>query len=410
MTIRVAFVKIIPLVICKDLKSTKKYETLYLPVYHSASHFMTDTRSKTKANSIVTLNRHRRGSGPTNETIVINDDTNSDMQTLNTAEVDTIAKNSLMSPWKDEMMLRSDFSSNDTEEDSDVLPRTPVRPIITKKSMTTGRIARKNSINKGTPIIERSNQRSNPNQRIKTSTVGKKKPQRYHWSGTFRTKISPKNINCSTYYSSRGDKLHDTANTQLMNYNYYCEDFAKKSTNKKDIFYSNKFDPQAIDTSWKEWIDDSIDRHPCIDICTDNFERCNNFKDYDADRDNGASPAIFSDININLKQRKIMDNKNKDSRMNNSVILYSQREHDVDNVNEEDDNLFNVKKLVDPTINIKSNIRKITTEKSAIQLDCYKICCSMLSFMKNFILFSLLPTAYIIFFIYVQEKEDKKTG
>lgn len=371
---------------------------------------MTDTRSKTKANSIVTLNRHRRGSHPINETI--NDDTNNDMQTLNTAEVDMIAKNSLMSPWKDEMMLRSDFSSNDTEEDSDVLPRTPVRPIITKKSMTTGRIARKNSINKGTPVIERSIQRSNQNQRIKAFTVGKKKPQKYHWSGTFRTKTSPKNIHYSPYYSPHEDKLHDM-NSQLMNYNYYCENFAKKSSNKRDIFYSNKFDPQA--SSWKQWIDDSIGCHPCIDICTDNFGGYNNFKDYD--QDNGASPAAFSDINVNLRQRKTMDvgDKNKgtcdvNSRMNNSIILYSQREHDIDHVNEEDDNLFNVQEFVDPSINIKSNIRKITGKKSAIRLNCYKICYSLLSFLKNVILFSLLPTAYIIFFIYVQEREDNKTG
>lgn len=339
---------------------------------------MTDTRSNTKANSIVTLNRHRRGSSPTNETI-------------------------------------NDRCFDDIEEDSDVLPRTPVRPIIMKKSMTTGRIARKNSINKSTPVIERSIQRSNQNQRIKASTVGKKKPQKYNWSGTFR-KTSPKNIHSHIKYYLPREELYDM-NSQLMNYNYYCEDFAKKSANKRDNFYSNQFESQAIDNSWKEWTDDSIGCHPCIDICTDNFEGYNNFKDYDIDQDNGASPAAFSDININLRQRKTMDvgDKNKgicdvDPQMNSSIILYSQREHDIDNVNKENDNLFNVKEFVDPSINIKSNIRKITGKKSAIQLNCYEICCSLLSFVKNVIFFSLLPIAYIIFFIYVQEREDKKTG
>lgn len=367
---------------------------------------MTDTRSKTKANSIVTLNRHRRGSSPTNA-IMINDDTDSDMQTLNTEDmVDTIAKNSLMSPWKGEMKLRSDFSSNDSEEDLDVLPRTPVKPIIMKKSMTTGRIAKKNSINKDTLVIEPSIQRLNQSQRIKASTVGKKKPQRYHWSGTFRSKTIPKNI----YYSPREDKLHDT--NQLMNYNYYCEDFA----NKRDIFYSNKFD-QTIDDSWKEYIDDSIGCHPCIDICTDNFEGRNNFKAYDTDQDNGASPATISDVNINLRQRKItaVCDKNKstcdiDSRTNNSIILYSQHEHNIDNVNKKDNNLCNVKEFVNSSINSKSNIRKITEKRSAVRLDCYKIWCYLLSLLKNVILFLLLPTAYIIFFIYVQGREDKKQG
>lgn len=380
---------------------------------------MTDSRSKTKANSIVTLNRHRRGSSPTNMTIMINDDTDSDTQTFNTTGTDTLAKNS--SPWKDEK-LRSDFSSNDTEEDSDVLPRTPVRPIITKKSMTTGRIARKNSINKGTPILERSIQRSN--QRTKLPTIGKKKFQKslYHWSGTFRTKTNSKDTHCSTYYSPRGDKLHDT-NSQLTSYNYYCEDFAKKKpASKEDIFYTNKFDPQIIDNSRKKWIDSSIGCQPCIDICIDNFEGCNNFKDYDTDQDNGALPAALSDVNINLRQRKMRDvnDKNKntcdiDSRTNNSIILCSQLTYDINNVNKEDNNLCNAKEFVNPSINIRSNTntKKMINnikKKSAIQLRCHQIWYSLLSFLKNIIFFSLLPTAYIIFFIYVQEREDKKTG
>ncbi|XP_071650057.1 uncharacterized protein Klp10a isoform X3 [Temnothorax longispinosus] len=378
---------------------------------HEVDYDQEDTRSKTKANSIITLNRHRRGSSSTNATIMINDDTDSDTQTLNTTEVDTIAKNSLMSsPWKDEMEFRSDFSSNDTEEDSGVLPRTPVRSIITKKSTTPGRIARKNSINKGTPV--RSIQRSNQSQRVKVSTSDKK--NRYHWSGTFRTKTSPKGTSCSTYYSPRKEKSH--AISSLTNYNYYCEDFVKKKSGSKgDIFYPNKFDPQAVDDSRQDW----IGCQPCTDICTDNFEGRNNFKDYDTDQDNSALPAVFSDVNINLRRRKMTDvgNKNEntydvDSQTNNSIILYSQLAHDIDNVNKED-NLCIVKEFIDPSINIKSNIRKMINypeEKSAIQLDCYKILYSLLSFLKNVILFLLLPTAYMIFFIYVQEREDKKQG
>jgi len=375
---------------------------------------MTDTRSKTKANSIVTLNRHRRDSSPTN-TIMINDDTDSDIQILNTTEIDSIVKNSLMSAWKDETELRSDFSWNDTEEDSNVLPRTPVRSIIPKKSMTTGRIARKNSINKGTPVTERSIQRSNQSQRFKGSTIGKKTSQKYHWSGTFRIKSSPKETHCHTYYSPRKDKLHDIK-SQLTNYNYYCEDFAKKKpATKRDTFHPNKFDPQTVDDSWKEI--DSSDCQPCIDICTDNFERCNNFKDYDTDQDNGAVPAALSDININLRRKMNAGDKNKNtrdvnSRTNNSIILYSQLKHDI-NVNKEDDNLCNDKEFINPLINIKSNSRKMindTKEKSVVQLDCYKIWYSLLSFLKNVILFLLLPTAYIIFFVYVQEKENKKQG
>ncbi|KYN27044.1 Kinesin-like protein Klp10A [Trachymyrmex cornetzi] len=234
---------------------------------HEVDYDQEDTRSKTKANSIVTLNHHRRDSSPANAMIVISDDTDSDTQTLNTLEVNTTAENSLMSRWKNEMELGSDFSSNDTEEDSNVLPRTPVRSIIKKKSMTTGQNARKNSINKSTLTTERSIQRANQSQRIKGSISNKKKTQKYHWSGTFRIKTSPKDTHCNTYYSPRKDKLHDVKN-QLTNYNYYYEDFAKKkSTSKKDIFNPNKFDSQTIDDSWEKWTDSNVSCQSYINIC-----------------------------------------------------------------------------------------------------------------------------------------------
>ncbi|XP_028047996.2 uncharacterized protein LOC105828305 isoform X3 [Monomorium pharaonis] len=377
---------------------------------HEVDYDQEDTRSKTKANSIVTLNHHR-SSSPTNTTIMISDDDmDNDTQTLNIAKVDTVAKNSLMSSWKDEMEHKNDFSSNNTEEDSDVLFCTPpVRSVITKKSMTTGRFGRKKSINKSMPVIERSIQRSNTSPRIKLTTTSKKKSQKYHWSGTFRAKTSSKDVYCNTYYSPSKDKQHDM-NNQLTNYNYYYEDFAKKKlASKEDIFYSNKFDPQTIHDSW---IDGSIGCQPCIDICSDTFEGYNNFKDYDTDQDNGALLAAFSDVNINLKSINMtdVDDKNMNScdvnsLVNHSTVLYSQLTHDVNNV-KEDNNLCNAKELVVPSINIKSNAKKMlneTRKKSATQLDYYKIWYSLLFFFKNVILFLLLPTAYIIFFIYVQE-------
>ncbi|KYM80039.1 Kinesin-like protein Klp10A [Atta colombica] len=232
---------------------------------HEVDYDQEDTRSKTKANSIVTLNHHRRDSSPANAMIVISDDTDSDTQTLNTLEVNTSAENSLMSCWNNEMEFGNNFSSNDIEKDSNVLPRTPVRPIIKKKSMTTGQNARKNSI-KSTPT-ERSIQRFNQSQRIKGSISNKKKNQKYHWSGTFRIKTSPKDTHCNTYYSPHKDKLYDVKN-QLTNYNYYYEDFAKKkSASKEDIFNPNKFDSQTIDDSWEKWTDSNASCRSYIDIC-----------------------------------------------------------------------------------------------------------------------------------------------
>jgi len=273
--------------------------------------------------------------------------------------------------------------------------------------MTTGQNARKNSI-KSTPT-ERSIQRFNQSQRIKGSISNKKKTQKYHWSGTFRIKTSPKDTHCNTYYSSHKDKLYDVKN-QLTNYNYYYEDFAKKkSASKEDIFNPNKFDSQTIDDSWEKWTDSNASCRSYIDICVNDCKRCINFKDYDIDQDNCGLPATFNILkwrNMTDKSDKNKNTHDVDSRTDNSIILCSQ--HDISN--EENSNLCNAKELVESSTNVKSKIRKTINDKknSAIQLDCYKIWYSLLSFLKNIILFLLLPTAYIIFFIYVQKKEDKK--
>lgn len=373
--------------------------------YHRASHFMTDSCSKTKANSTVTLNRHQRGSS--SNTITNNDDTDN-LSDIDAQIIINIAKNPLKSPWQDEM----DLSSN--EEDLNVLC-TPDKPIITKKSVTTGRIARKNSINKN--LIERSIQRSNQGQRIKCSTVGK--TQKYHWSGVFRSKrnLFSKDRYRDTLYSPRDNEPNKLDN-QLTNYNYYNEVFEKKKpTSKEDIFYPNKFDSRSNDHLWgDEWLDDSIDYQP-TEYCNE-YIKFDRFKDSDIEQSNGELPIAFSDIHINLRRMTDVENKkmyNIDSHTNerdNTVISYSQFTHNNSNINKEKcSNPCNAKELIDSSINIELKTRKMDNDakkKSAIRSCCHKIWYLLVSFLKNVILFLLLPVVYIIFFIYVQKKEETK--
>lgn len=375
---------------------------------------MTDSRSKTKAYSTVLLNRHWGGSSSIN-TITNNDDTdnlsNIDAQTIINAVRDIQrAQNPSKSPRQDEM----DLSSN--EEDLNVL-RTPNKP-ITKKSVTTGRIARKNSINKS--LIERSFQRSNQGQRIKCSTGGK--TQKYHWSGTFRSK---RNLFSNDRYRDTLYSLQDNEPNKLdnQNYNYYNGDFEKqKLTSKKDIFYPNfKLDSRTNGDSWRdECLDDNVTIvYQPTEYCNESIE-FDRFKDSDIEQNNGALPISFSDININLRRMTDLDNKNKkmynihlqtnDSRTNKRDNSYSQFTYNDSNINKEEcSNPCNVKELIDSSINIEFKIRKMnndTKKKSAIRSCCYEVWYFLVSLLKNAILFLLLPAAYIIFFIYVQKKEE----
>ncbi|XP_070166066.1 uncharacterized protein Klp10a isoform X3 [Polyergus mexicanus] len=380
---------------------------------HEVDYDQEDTRSKTKANSTVMLNRHRRDSSSIN-TITINDDTDNvsdiDIRTVLNGVKDVAAKSPAKSSWKDEM----DFNSN--EEDLNVLLCTPVKPIIAKKSMTTGRIARKNATNKN--LMERSIERSNQDQRVKFSTVGKTK--KYHWSGTSRNKrgLFPKDKYSDMLYSSC-DNEPNKLNDKLTNYNYYNEDFKKKKpTSKRDIFYPNEFDSQTDGDLWgNEWINDSIDYQPYMHIRTNEFTEFDHFKDYDIEQNNGALP-IASNVNINLKPD--VDNKNKKmcninlrtNERDNATLLYSQLTYNISNINKEEcNNPCSAKKSIDSSTNIELNTRKMingTKKKFAVRSYCYKAWCLLISILKNAILFLWLPMVYIIFFIYIQKREDRE--
>ncbi|XP_072755302.1 uncharacterized protein Klp10a isoform X3 [Anoplolepis gracilipes] len=380
---------------------------------HEVDYDQEDSCNKTKANLIVTLNNHRRGSC---NTITINDDTDNvsdiDAQTdLLNAVKDIAAKSPPKSAWKNEM----DFSSN--EEDLNVFLRTPVKPTITKKSVTTGRIARKNVINKN--LIERSIQRSNQGQGIKFSTVGK--TQKYHWSGTFRKRSLFSKDGYNDTFCPPCDNETNKLNDHLTNYNYYNEDFEKKkSTSKPDIFYPNEFNSQIKDDSWKdEWMDDSINYQPYVDICTNEFTEFDCFKN-DIEQNNGALPIAFSD-NINLRRMTDVNNKNKKmynvdlctNERDNATILYSQLAHNISNINKEEcSNSCNTKESLDSSINIQLNFRKTIngTKKKFVAQSCCNKMYSLMSFLKNAILFLLLPVVYIVFFIiYVEKREDRET-
>ncbi|XP_012235498.1 uncharacterized protein [Linepithema humile] len=350
---------------------------------HEVDYDQEDSRSKTKANAIAMLNRQRRGSDSISATLMINDDTDSDEQmVVNVTGVGKTARNVFKSPWKDETESRSDESLYDTEEDLKAPPCTPVRSNVnTRRSITTGRIAKRNSINKNTPLTGRSIEKSNQSQRIKS---GKKKSQKYHWSGKFHAKANlfPEDTPAELY-----------GNNHLTNYNYTSKDFEKKKpTNKEDIFYSNKFDPRTNYDLWKDKrkIDGNINfQSYTIDSCTNKFNKVDHFKDYDTEQHNVTMPATFSDIIVTIRRKtKNINDKN-----------------DIYDINKET-KLCNTKEFADFSKNIKLKI--INPQKqSAIRSHCCKVWRLLLSFLKNVILFSLLPGAYIMFFLYLQGTENK---
>ncbi|XP_020290514.1 kinesin-related protein 13-like isoform X3 [Pseudomyrmex gracilis] len=259
---------------------------------HEVDYDQEDSHNKTKANSIVTLNRQRRSNG---STLPINSDTDSvsDAGTvLNATKIDSTTREKLFkSPWEDE--IRYNRSLNDIKRDTDnSSPRTIIVKHNKKKSMTPGRIVEKNLNNKDT--IKCPIKKCYQSQRSKLST-GKKKLQKYNLTGTFHKK------------------------TNLV----------PKETNRRSSFYISSDD---FVTSSEV---DENDERDIIDICMNKFDGSNYFRDYDIEQDKWASPIAFSDVNVTLEQRTMCDQD-----------TYNVDSHTRSNVNNEDeDNFFSGKKF-----------------------------------------------------------------
>lgn len=411
-------------------KKTKTVRHAVLALYHSAWHFMTDSRGKTKANSAFTLNRHRRGSSTLDTmTIINNDDTDnildSDAQqpVLSMNVTGTVENASMRSPWQDEMESRTDFNSYDTKENENMISRTPfvgkIDSTKRKKTLSSGRKHANSRKTETTPMLNaliNSTQRFSCAPRIKWTTVGKKKSQKYHWSGTFRNKKRTdlsrnlrdqvRSLDLSSYEDVSNEK------DRLLSYNYNCDDFGKKrSANKDATFLSNEFD--QLDDVWNKR-NDNVGCQTCIYICGDTFDETN-FKDYDVHHRNVNS--LF-DVNINPRQtvtdnvddENVVDTHDIDLYMNQSPemmsTLCSQFPSTVDDSNgEERDKPCSTKKLVDSEIKSTLRDKGVTDgakKKSVARSRCYELWCFLSTLLKNIILFLLLPATYTICFIYVQ--------
>jgi len=306
------------------------------------------------------------------------------------------AKNSLKSPWKDEMVSQSDFSS---EQCSSVLPRaTPIVASNTKKKNTTSsHIVRNISIKKNPLMTERSIKKSNQSSLHKSAS--KRKSSKYHWSGTFRNKknLFHEDTYCNSVYSLHEGELNE--NDQLMIYDYNCENFTKeKFTDNGDIYYPNEFASRISDDSQKEW----IDCQSYNDICRTEFDRLNNFnKDYDIEQNDGALPEATFDIDRNF--RPMIDIDNKDNNMCNIDSRANERDNATIVSRSPFVREFANSPILSPKIESTGmkNVKDIK-KKSNMQPRRYRVWYLLLSFFKNIFLFSLLPAVYITFFIYVQ--------
>nr|XP_033182791.1 kinesin-like protein Klp10A isoform X3 [Bombus vancouverensis nearcticus] len=330
--------------------------------------------------------------------------------------VDTTTKNSLKSPWKDEVECQNDTSSCDSDYESLNVTRTTRVAAntagIDPRVSCIENVSKKNSLHAYSVAYSDNWARTvNRAQRYKRSTGGKKSVQKYHWSGTFNRDGVKK------YSSPLGEKTSDAKRRRFgemnvvadSNYNYNLDAFDDEKTAKKTkLFDGDKFnlddesgdrnedatrwpdrrsfanlskrDTMPLNTSWRNWL-----------------TREHGQEDHRYQRDE----SIERDhLNANSSKRS---QRNDHKEENRPTLDETRRPSESPYRVDDDDSRSTIIDRYEITLST------VYVRKSRTSIDDRSTCKFfnfLLSFFKNVILFIFLPSLYMIFFIYVKRTEE----
>lgn len=330
--------------------------------------------------------------------------------------VDTTTKNSLKSPWKDEVECQNDTSSCDSDYESLNVTRTTRAAAntagIDPRVSCIENVSKKNSLHAYSVAYSDNWARTvNRAQRYKRSTGGKKSVQKYHWSGTFNRDGVKK------YSSPLGEKTSDAKRRRFgemnvvadSNYNYNLDAFDDEKTAKKTkLFDGDKFnlddesgdrnedatrwpdrrsfanlskrDTMPLNTSWRNWL-----------------TREHGQEDHRYQRDESIERDHLNANSSKRSQRN--DHKEENRPTLDEIRRPSESPYRVD----DDDSRSTIIDRYEITLST------VYVRKSRTSIDDRSTCKFfnfLLSFFKNVILFIFLPSLYMIFFIYVKRTEE----
>lgn len=379
-----------------------------------------------KANSIFTISRDWRGSNATfNTTIDINDvnniaeyDSGSDF----TSSIDISVKNcGTKSPWKDE--LKFDYktcSSASTDEDVEY-NRDALEIIPEKKSPK--KVAHKVGINKSfgarvTPAQQKL--------QIRRSTVsGIKKNSKYNWAGTFNNKAKKRitfNQNSLAEIADDGCKNNSTADERISS-------FTLDPTSELSVF--NLLGNDSLKVSDKR-------QYKFSNIDGKSDYKLNNLTESDtifpAMSDNSyfikkdASPAKVNIFDHESEKNRVQSLLKSTANLDSSILKVNGGPGcKLDTFQSNFNTSTPTKRWMEPeieytsTILEKSNLEKTTNsniadvsiinaqskdKESSGKPICRRVFKFLLNFIKNLILFTVVPAAYIAFFVYFQNVNE----
>lgn len=405
----------------------------------SVWRFITDSRTKTKANSIFTLSRSWGSSNTTlNTTITINDSANdtSDNNVLQDtyAANKTSIKNSFNSCWKDERDCKSDTCSNYTDSETNSAHTILLESNLKKRKNLSNVTLRKTVNKNSTATIGYCPMKANLNhQRARWSIMpGKKKSPKYHWTGTFSDRSRKYKLFNDKKSKCLGSDIKKSPCGTELNITS-CNNNTKVFKDKRPmantiIFHSNEF---TMNDELKRV--DKVDKPLLNNYChlpqnrrMEDFDIFDNIK---ADQDNNINEdpcpnyEVLSDHNVNLRYRTthrddkknvIIDNLQKNDFYASTSSASFAADNRLSTTTNEDVvscNIFECcRNSAKCWVNSKAKDKMSNFNKQADSPVSRPFCRRFVTFVlvviKNIIVLSLLPTAYIAFILYVQSRQD----
>ncbi|XP_015585098.1 kinesin-like protein Klp10A isoform X3 [Cephus cinctus] len=395
---------------------------------HEVDYDQEDTRAKTKANSIFTLSRTRRDSSATiNTTITINDGTDSisecDVQSDSTF---TLSTNEIRrrSPWRDEFLSGNDSSSKSTDVDSDA----GEYKTVIKSSLKKKRGSNPNVIRKKTFLSKSFTAKSTPANKVKkaqkergSSTLGKLRNSKYHWTGTFNDRVR-RNVftdsnNDLSVTESMDDYLADMislpdaeASLQSVDDLFYGNDpdteehvfNLKRRTarvmlnstsytklNEEDSFHDDDVLFNPANSNPRRMTDG-----PCnVTVATTGYKRLSNLSSTKNDQFIDTTSDIFKRRNSSSKTIVDLPPVTADTR------AFTRVEDSVETSGGH--GIFNNKS--------EEGQSGTVLKRSGWFLSfCRCLWTFLLNFVKNLILLLILPGIYVGFFVYMQKHEESE--
>ena len=329
--------------------------------------------------------------------------------------IHTATKSLLKSPWMNEVEYKNDVSSCDSDYESlNVIEGTRVAANTTDIGPCVSCIENvpKKSVSCASPVAKenspRTVNRSNA-QRSKRSIAGRKGLQKYHWSGTFNRDQVRRHS--SSFYEKTNDaktRCPDGINVvDDSNYNYNLNASDDEKTAKKTKLFSH--DKFNLD-------DESSESNETVKRWPDRRSYPNLFK-HDASRFNATSRRSWAtrgqeeeshryqqnetikqeDIRANLRNEK---HRNEKNQLGFGETRPSSRSSCC--VDDDDDRVTVIDRY-------EITLSTVYVRKSNSAIDdrsTFEIFDFLLSFFKNVILFTFLPSLYMAFFIYVKQTEE----